>query len=598
MPRAALALLLALPVLASSQLVIQYDVGPGGAAQVHTYMRIVNMTGDGVRVVESSVPNQFPPFVRVEYSVSYGGTAEGEVVYADRVDVVVRAYSLLPVPVPLFISVTAGEGLAVTFSRQPSMVTSVGGSTTYYWSTLLVNYTELRLGIRVRDFGSFGAVRLPPIVASSTVDLRAIMEANRERMAQIREGLSKIEPLLRAVDNFTDTAQAQLQSLAQLAQLLNATGIAMRQGSRALNASSLLVEALNGQLSALADAASAAAEVVNRSRLLVDYQYAALMTAAEALRTQAVALEAYEDAAGRYAGGFRQAAASLMSAREGLLRISAGLTQAISALAEARGRLASVKLNVTPAEAAISEAVKTMDSVMSLLLSARDSTDAAARTIADTAAALLDMAQVLDETRESLGRLSLILNQTSYSTQTNATELRRNMPSLLTNATLQLSLISRSLRDAAAQVSGYLSPIRQAAEVLAQMGDRLSTSAGDLMRYRAERLAALPQLGYFKSMVINYSQSLDTQLRELEAQNAALARLLSMYNATEVEVLYVRRLPVAASPAAIANLTMPKLVQVEPKRDNAPQTAAAVGVAAAAAAAALLLKRFVSSSSR
>lgn len=598
MARPLLTLLMALLACASTQLVIQYDTGPDGTTSVFTYMRLINLTDQGVQVKEDAVHNAFPPFIRVEYSVSYSGNVEGDVLYGDAVDVTIRAYNLLPTPVPLLVSVAAGEGIGVSFSKPPSMVATVGGTTTYYWSTLLANYTELRLRVVVKDFGSFGAARLPLISTSSTVDFQALMEADEERARQIRDGLTKLAPLLSAMDNFTSSITAQLQSLAQLVQLLNTTGAAFKQGSRALNTSSLLVEALNGQLRALAEAASVAAEAVNRSRLLVDYQYAALMAAANALEVQAAALKGYSDSADRYSQSVEQAMSSLTSTRAGVVRISADLLQVIRRLTEARNALASIKTNITAVNEAISRAVGALDSALSLLSTARDSVDAVIYSLDGLIATLGNVKRTLQETRDSLSQLIPLLEQTAMATRTNATEIRRNMPTMLTNVAVQLETIASNLHMAASQVSGYTAPIRQAATTLLRIGNELASSAGELAKYRAERLALLPQIGYFKSLLLNYSDALRRQLEELEAQDRTLASFVSLYKAPEVQVIYIRRLPVAISPTfRQINVTRPIEAEV---KGSVPMPATIMAAVTAAAMVAALLaakKRLTSSSS-
>ncbi|MBP1448900.1 MAG: hypothetical protein JZD41_02620, partial [Thermoproteus sp.] len=79
---------------------------------------------------------------------------------------------------------------------------------------------------------------------------------------------------------------------------MNLSSIAFAEGAKGLNSSRYAILALNSQLSALSASLIGVAEALNRSTLLVQYEYAYLVTLASALESQSAAINAYEKSLG------------------------------------------------------------------------------------------------------------------------------------------------------------------------------------------------------------------------------------------------------------------------------------------------------------
>jgi hypothetical protein len=159
------------------------------------------------------------------------------------------------------------------------------------------NYTEFRVKFRVRQFGSFGAVRMPSVSVTAALRLNDTLTALVKRAEELNAAYAQLRNFTEAVSLFADTVYGQLQNLTQLIQILNLTGTALRTGGRRLKHVHVRPRGLED------------ADPRPRRRRKwrgggskpkpppCDYQYTALITAANLLEVQSSALYSYKAAA-------------------------------------------------------------------------------------------------------------------------------------------------------------------------------------------------------------------------------------------------------------------------------------------------------------
>jgi len=560
--------------LAASTLVMTYNVKPGGAVMSSASLQEVlinngpspvNMSGVTVPpysavVLERPVQNVYPPFLAVDVDVGYvNGVYRDGVIWADNTTVVrlmVKLRPLLPVSVPVVVSVATDGKVALLYDVAPTSVTQVSGSTVYYWTLLVSNYTEFKLGLRIREFGSFGAVRLPTVSITATLDLNSTLSAIDRQTRELNSAAVQLQNFSRVVSLFTETAYGQLQNLTRLVQLLNLTGLALGQGASALNTSTYALEALRRQVAALGDAAAGVSQVLNRSLLLVDYQYLALITAANLLETQSAALTSYDAVAGQTIQGLAETRRQLLGIRSSLLAIRQSIDSAIGELESAKRAL--FQLNLTQAE-------RPLDAAISQLRSLRQSVDSLLGII-DSLIAIVDSSvNTLEATRRSLGELAPLLNSTAASTRGNVTALKQGMPQAILNASKNLDEVAANLYKTADEVSKYAAPLYNASATLKRVGDDLVHYARGLRDYQVEQLAALPKLGLVESALYNYTAELRRQIYELSTRRSVVEEYLAIVNVTRVEVRYFIELPPAMRNTTIP---LPAVTTTQQKRDT------------------------------
>ncbi|MGC9049413.1 hypothetical protein [Pyrobaculum sp.] len=564
-----LVLLAALSASAGPTVVVTYIVKPDGTVESSAKLQEVMINNSPVAVNKSGVllppysavvrevgvRNVFPPFLRLETELEYvNGSLSSGVLYAKggvAVKLTLRMWQILPISTPVVVSVAVDDKVAVLYEEPPSTISQVSGATVYYWTLLVKNYTEFTLTFKVREFGSFGAVRMPTVLATAALDINRTVNALEGQVRGYRLAAAQLSNLSNAVSTFTDVVYQGVQNLTQLVQILNATGIAMDEGATALNASTYAIEALRRQLLALGDAARGVALTINQSLLLVDYQYTALITAANLLETQSAALTSYSRAAGDAARSLGDIRRQLAVARDSLYKARYSVDNALRSVEEARGKVAGINATATLAREAIDGAVSLLDAAASQLRSLRDTIDSLISAVEAAISAVDSAAQTLETTSKSLGELAPLLNSTAASTRGNATVLRRDMPRVLLNASRNLYQISANLNKTGDEVTRLANPLYNASKTLRAVGRRLREAATSLEKVRADQVRALPRLGGVKSIVDNYTQTIEAQIRQLEMQKRALEIYYAAVNSSRIELHYFVELPIAVKNVSI-----------------------------------------------
>jgi ABC-type transporter Mla subunit MlaD len=561
--RSLLLLLLAAELLLASTVVVTYVVKPDGKTVTSVKLRDVlinsgpaplNISGVllppySAAVLEQAVGNVYPPFLALDVGLRYiNGTLSGGVLKADE-DVVVELRlglrALLPVSVPVIVSIPADDKLAILYETAPTTITQISGTTVYYWSLFVDNQAELRVRFRIRQFGSFGAVKMPTVSVVATLRINDTLAALEERARGLDAAYAQVSNFTEAVAVFTDAAYGQLRNLTQLIQILNLTGVALEQGAVALNTSTYALEALRMQIRALGDAASGVAETLNQSIVLVDYQYTALITAANLLEVQSSALSSYKTAADETLKSLRDTKEQLYVIRRNLLEARRSLDGAIRDVEEAKRRLSSLNVTVPEARQAVETSAALLDSAASRLYALRGAVDSLLSTVEALIAITDSAARTLETTSRSLGELAPLLNRTAASTRSNATVLRSDMPQIIRNATKNLQGVAQNLYKTGDEVTRFTIPLHNASATLADVGRRLKQNAAELDRFRIEQTKALPRLGAVLSAAQNYTYLINAQKREIEAQIEALRRYYAAVNASEMELQWFIELPVA-----------------------------------------------------
>jgi ABC-type transporter Mla subunit MlaD len=609
--RSLLLLLLVAELLLASTVVVTYVVKPDGKTVTSVKFRDVlinnsprplNVSGVvlppySAAVVEREAGGVYPPFVAVDVDLHYiNGTLTEGVLRADKDTVIELRLGirvLLPISAFVVVSVPVDDKIAVLYETPPTSITQISGTTVYYWTLFVTNYTDFRIRFRVRQFGSFGAVRMPSVTVSTALRLNDTLTALVKRAEGLDAAYAQLRNFTEAVSLFTDTVYGQLQNLTQLIQILNLTGTALSQGAVALNTSTYALEALRMQILALGDAANGVATALNQSLLLVDYQYTALITAANLLEVQSSALSSYKAAAAEALKSLRDTQTQLYTIRKNLLNARWTLDEAIKNVEDAKRRLSALNVSGVPqARRAVEAAVAALDSAAAQLYALRGVVDSLLSTV-DASIAIIDSAaNTLETTSRSLGELAPLLNNTAVSTRRNATELREATPQIVRNATKKLQEVAHNLYKTGADVVKFATPLHNASATLANVGTQLQKYAEELDKFRVEQLRALPRLGLMQSAVQNYSYVVETQRREVEIQMEALRRYYAAVNTTEVELRWQIELPVA-----VRNMTLSlPPTQYEAASQGGymqPPTLAAVltGVAGATGAVFFILKK-------
>ncbi|MEZ0318659.1 MAG: hypothetical protein ABWK05_01510 [Pyrobaculum sp.] len=567
--KALLVTLLAIFAVAEATLVVTYSIKLTGEVSATALVReaLVNNNSTAANisgvllppysaiVVETPAQNLYPPFLSVSVKIEYvNGTFTNGVLYGDNATLIkirLVLQSTLHISLPVVISVATDNKVALLYKEPPAVVTQLSGFTVYYWTVVVTNSTEFILTIKVREFGSFGAVRLPTISISSTLRLRQSLDATNARLQELRRLADQAQNFTKAVSLYADVVYGQLQNLTELIRILNLTGLALEQGSRALNTSAYALEAFRRQLYALGDAALGVAATLNQSLLLVDYQYVALITAANLLETQAQALQAYADAATRGSESLSESRQRLLNIRSDLLVVRSNLDNTIRSLEEVKKMLESLATQAPNASQILYTAAASIDAVISQLKAARNSVDALIDVIDNTVAVVDSLNNALQDSNKRLSDLSSVLNSTAASTRRNATELRSTMPKVLLNASKNLTAVAENLYKTADEVSGFEAPLANATKTLVGVAKRLREYASQLDEYRRQQLGALPRLGFVQSAIQNYTDYINRQVKTLEYQRSALSNYYSAVNYSEVEMRYYIELPVV-----VRNITL------------------------------------------
>jgi ABC-type transporter Mla subunit MlaD len=610
--RSLLLLLLVAELLLASTVVVTYVVKPDGKTVTSVKFRDVlinnsprplNVSGVvlppySAAVVEREAGGVYPPFLAVDVDLHYiNGTLTEGVLRADKDTVIELRLGirvLLPISALVVVSVPVDDKIAVLYETPPTSITQISGTTVYYWTLFVTNYTDFRIKFRVRQFGSFGAVRMPSVTVSTALRLNDTLTALVKRAEGLDAAYAQLRNFTEAVSLFADTVYGQLQNLTQLIQILNLTGTALSQGAVALNTSTYALEALRMQILALGDAANGVATALNQSLLLVDYQYTALITAANLLEVQSSALSSYKAAAAEALKSLRDTQTQLYTIRKNLLNARWTLDEAIKNVEDAKRRLSALNVSGVPqARRAVEAAVAALDSAAAQLYALRGVVDSLLSTV-DASIAIIDSAaNTLETTSRSLGELAPLLNNTAVSTRRNATELREATPQIVRNATKKLQEVAHNLYKTGADVVKFATPLHNASATLANVGAQLQKYAEELNKFRVEQLRALPRLGFIQSAVQNYSYIIDMQRREIETQIEALRRYYVAINTTEIELRWQIELPIA-----VRNITLslpPTRYETASQRDHTQLlptlVAALTGAAGVASAVFFMLKK-------
>jgi chromosome segregation ATPase len=610
--RSLLLLLLAAELLLASTVVVTYVVKPDGKTVMNVKLRDVlinnspqplNVSGVvlppySAAVIEREASGVYPPFLAVDVNLHYiNGTLTEGVLKADKDTVVELRLGirvLLPISALVVVSVPVDDKIAVLYETPPTSITQISGATVYYWTLFVANYTDFRVKFRVRQFGSFGAVRMPSVTVTTALRLNDTLTALVKRAEELNAAYAQLRNFTEAVSLFADTVYGQLQNLTQLIQILNLTGTALRQGAAALNTSTYALEALRMQILALGDAAKGVAAALNQSLLLVDYQYTALITAANLLEVQSSALYSYKAAAAEALKSLHNTQTQLYTIRRNLLNARETLDEGIRNVEDAKRRLLVLNASGLPqARQAVETAVAVLDSVQSQLYALRGVVDSLISTVDASIAIIGSAANTLETTSRSLGELAPLLNNTAISTRHNATKLRETMPQIVLNATKKLQEVAHNLYKTSADVAKFAAPLHDASATLANVGAQLQKYAEELDKFRVEQLRALPRLGFIQSAVQNYSYIIDMQRREIEMRMEALRRYYATVNTTEVELRWQIELPIAVRNMTLSiPSTQYKAASQRDHTQRLPTLAAALaGAAGVASAVFFMLKK-------
>jgi len=601
-----LLLLLSLAAACHQVLVIQHTIKPDGSRETRALMRelVVNNSSAPLNVsgitipprsavlIERDVGNVYPEFLLLDVRVSYtNATPAGGVLRAGegaRVAVSLNACSLLPVAVPLIVSIPADSKIAVLYRTPPTSVLTLAGSTAYYWTLAVSNCTKFEIGFGFVSFGSFGAVRIPTVSVVAMLDIDGALNSVQRQREEVGGAMSMLERLTQATLQFTAAASGYLQNLTYLTRALNTTGAALRESAHAINATRLALDAMAAGLLALGDSARGAALALNQSALIIDYYCAALASIASALEIQSAALSLYAKSVDRALASMLESRARVAALRDRLYEARGALDRSIGALERARDSLERLAANLTEARAA-GLALRALDSAIAQARALQALVDSLAYAL-DAAAAVMDSAALtLKYTRDELGGLAPLLNRTAASARGNATTIAQRAPPIVLNASRRLVEVSRNLSAASERVKLLAAPLYNISRTLASAGSAILSAVRDLEAWRAEQLRNLPRLGLAHAVVQNVTGALRSRLHTLELQEWALRKYRGVVNAARVELRYYIEFPIA-----VKNITLRlEAAAGSAERKEGGFNAAALAVALAVPPAALAARRFL-----
>ncbi|MFB6490418.1 MAG: hypothetical protein TU35_004070 [Thermoproteus sp. AZ2] len=453
----------------------------------------------------------------------------------------------MPFNVPVTILVPQSPHVDVFANKLPTSVEALGGTTVYQWSLFVANNATLTVTYRIKSFGSFGAVTLPNIEAIADVDLGGYISQANETINTLNNTYIYLENLTYGINIFINSLNNFTNNLNNLKTILNISSTAFREGAVGLNSSQYVIYALNSQLSALSSSLIGVAQTLNRSLLLVQYEYGYLVTLANTLQTQADAIAAYEKSLNTTTSALSADIQDLETVYNNLQIIKNNLYSIQNQLYNIKNKINNIKtnntyiLNATNALGQeLDDAIAATSSAISMVDSAQSSVGALINILANTRSALISIGG-------QLYQVGALLNQTASSTRTNASAFLNQTPAVILNASRSLAEIANNLTKLNAQLAGYISAIEKGADLLNSEAQSLASTIPEIDALLSSIRQEQAALGLANSIFSNYLYNITNTINNYKLYESIVKNYENIYNSTNIRYTFVLEMPTAVN---------------------------------------------------
>lgn len=550
----------------------------------------------GASVIYASVNGSYPPPLVIFYNVTYiNASFINNILYCSnntliKINFIIKNY--MPFGVPVTVLVQRPSGVEIISDTPPSGVENIGGATVYQWTFLVNNERAFSISYRVANFGDFGAVDLPSVEIISDIDLGGYIEQANSSINILNSTYNYLNNLTYAVNIFNDLIYNVTNNLNNLVYVLNLSSAAFREGARGLNASQYAVKALNSQLDAMSASLLGVASTLNRSLLLVQYEYAYLTTLSNALETQAMAIRAYESSLSTSVQALDSIEGNLYVIYSNLQNTEYSINRIYLNLIDIKQKINEINSNNTLVENATRELSRELDYAIGLIQGLRSAVNSAEASVGALIGIVSATRGALASIGGQLGQVEGVLNQTAAATRQNATAMLNEMPPIIINASRSLAGIAGNLSAAASQIGRLTAPINNGVSYLISASDSLRHGASQIKALSTALEGELPYLGLVSSTVSNYRYNITKTIERYKYFSSIAETYKKIYGTGLVRYEFTLTLPTAVNPTSFA-LSLTTSTTTARRSDNAsPALVAAIaGILAAFSMAYLKLRR-------
>ncbi|MEM0183197.1 MAG: hypothetical protein QXU93_06400 [Thermoproteus sp.] len=468
----------------------------------------------------------------------------------------------MPFEVPVTILIQKTSGIDFISNTTPSGIESLGGSTIYQWTFLVADSRTFSVSYRIRNFGDFGAVSLPPVEIISTIDLSGYIDQTEQSIALLNNTYNYLNNLTYAVNIFNNVVYNTTNNLDNLVRLLNLSSTAFREGVRGLNASQYVIYALNAQLSAMASSLMGVASTLNRSLLLVQYEYAYLVTLSNALAAQATAINAYENSLSTTVATLNSIEGNLATIYSSLQNIENSINSIYLNLLYLKQKINQIKSNNTLIENATEGLNRQLDYAIAVVQSAQSTISSAEASVGALMNIVSNTKNALIKIGGQLGEVEGVLNQTAIATKQNATAMLEELPPVILNASKALTYIANNLTLTASQVGQMAGPINSGVKYLTSAASMLSYTADEIEAVSSAMKGELPYIGLVDSIVSNYRYNITKSIQRSQYFISIANTYKNIYGTGSIRYSMTISLPTAVNPSKFMfNITTPAASQ-------------------------------------
>lgn len=577
--RALVALLLAVAAVAAAPTLIITTISSLNNIQTnYQYMYIIinnssnylNVSRLGVvvspysaKIVYAAANASYPPPISIFYTIIYvNATLSNNLLISTnysliKIKLTIKNY--MPFGVPATVIVQKVPGVDIIASAPPTSIESLGSSTIYQWSYFIQNNKSLTIIYKIKDFGSFGAVNLPSVEVISDADIGDYISQASSTISTLNKTYIYLNNLTYGINIFTNILNNFTNNLNNLEQILNLSSAAFAEGAKGLNSSRYAILALNSQLSALSASLIGVAETLNRSTLLVQYEYAYLVTLANALESQSAAINAYEKSLGTTVSALKADEENLQVIYSNLQSLKQSLYSVQQELIILKQKINNIKTNNTYILNATEALSRGIDSALSAVSSAAAAVDAAQSSIGALINILSNTRAALETIGGQLSQVGSLLNSTAYSTRANASAFLAEAPKAIANASISLVKIANNLTKLNGQISAYVSAVERGAGYLADASSRLSSTIPQIEALKSSIRGELLALGLANSILSNYLYNITNTINSYKYYISIAETYEKIYNTTNVKYIFILKLPTAVNKNIINfNITLSK----------------------------------------
>ncbi|MEZ0247714.1 MAG: hypothetical protein ABWJ97_00440 [Thermoproteus sp.] len=573
-------LAVALAWAAEPTLIISYTASYSGSiSTTYQYMYfVVNNSSKPLEVFGRAVPpygasliyvpvnGSYPPPVAVFYNITYiNSSLINNILYCNNNSIItinIKIKNYMPFDVPVTILIQKTSGIDIISNATPSGVESLGGSTVYQWTFLVADSRTFSVSYRIRDFGDFGAVNLPPVEIISTIDLSGYIDQTERSIVLLNNTYNYLNNLTYAVNIFNNIIYNTTNNLDNLARLLNLSSTAFREGARGLNASQYVVYALNAQLSAMASSLMGVASTLNRSLLLVQYEYAYLVALSNALAAQATAINAYENSLSTSVATLNSIENNLATIYSSLQNIESSINSVYLNLLSLKQKVNQIKSNNTLVENATKELDRQLDYAIAVVQSAQSTIGSAEASVGALMSIISNTKNALVKIGGQLGEVEGVLNQTAVATRQNATAILEELPPVILNASRALTYIANNLTLTASQIGQMTGPINNGVRYLTSAASTLSYTANEIEAVSNAMKGELPYIGLVNSIISSYRYNITKSIQKSQYFISIANSYKNIYGTGSIRYTMTISLPIAVNPSKFTfNITTPSTSQ-------------------------------------